>query len=380
MSNKTSASPTPRVTYLGTGGAAHPSKWRDLLKRIPMGFVLVVAIPTLVAAVYFLFFARPVFVSEGKFVVRSHNDRTPSALGVALQSVGLSTSSSDAFMVHAYIKSRHAVTDVSRTIRLSQLVPNGSSMAKEDLYRAFQKQITVGYDSTNGISTLRVRAYDAETARATADALLDSGEKVINDLNVRSNAQAVHEAQETLSLAELESAKARSAIANFRSANRTIDPGRIATEASQVIGALMTALAEARAERAQVASQAPASPQLATLDAKVSAIESQIRIERNKVVRGPDALTPQINAYEELVLTREISEKALTAARAAYEEAKIDSRRQRLYLERVVEPDRPDKATLPRRGLSLLLTLLTCLMIYGIGTLIWSGVREHRQV
>ncbi|WP_295188762.1 chain-length determining protein [uncultured Brevundimonas sp.] len=380
MSNRTSGSTNPSVTYLGNGGADHPSRRRDLLKRIPVGFVLIVAIPTLVAAIYFLLFARPIFVSEAKFVVRSQNDRTPNALGVALQSVGLSTSSSDAFMVHAYIKSRNAVTDVSRAVSLVELVPNSSSMPKEDLYKALQKRITVGYDSTNGISTLRVRAYDAEAARASADALLDSGEKVINHLNMRSNAKAVREALQTLSLAEIESAKARSAIANFRSANRTVDPGRIATETSQVIGALMTALAEARAERAQVASQAPESPQLASLDAKVSAIESQISIERDKVVNGPDALTPQINAYEELVLNREISEKALIAARASYEEARADSRRQRLYLERVVEPNLPDKAILPRRALSVLLTFLTCLMLYGIGGLIWAGVREHRQV
>ncbi|MNS45269.1 Chain length determinant protein [compost metagenome] len=379
MSNNAPQSPPPKLTYLGSADGAGPRDHKGILRRLPLGFAIVVVAPTIAAAIYFLLVAPPIYVSEARFVVRSQNDRTPNALGIALQSVGMSSSSSDAFMVHAYMKSRDAVRDVARTVKMDALVPHSSPMANEDLFKAFQKRITVGFDSTNGLSTLRVRAFDARSAQRAADSLLDGGERVVNELNKRAAEQAIREAGQTLALAEEESLRARDAIARFRNDNRMVDPARMATETGQVVGALMTALAETRAERSQVASQAPDSPLLATLDARVRAIEGQIASERARTTSGPDALAPQVGAYENLEFQRKIAEQALVAARVSYEEAASDARRQKLYLDRVVEPNLADKAMLPRRGVSVLLTFLSCLLAYGIGTLIWAGVREHRQ-
>nr|WP_314432902.1 chain-length determining protein [uncultured Brevundimonas sp.] len=327
-----------------------------------------------------MFIAAPVYVSEARFVVRSQSSSSPNALGIALQTVGLSTSSSDAFMVHAYIKSRDAVGDVERHALLRALLPDSEGLSREDIFKKFQKNITIGYDSTNGISTLRVRSPSANTSQMVADTLLDGGEDLVNELNRRSSIQAISEAAETLRLTEAEVLSARTDVNQFRNRNRTIDPARLATESGQVLGALMTASAQARAEREQIASQAPNSPQLAPLDARIRAYQNQIDIERARTVSGPDALAPQVGAYEDLILKREMSEQALVAARASYEKASVDARRQRLYLDRVVDPNLPDMAILPRRGLSILLTFLSALLVYGIGALIWSGVREHRQV
>lgn len=379
MSNNAPQSPAPKLTYLGSADGGTPRDGKGILKRLPLGFGFLVVAPTLAAAAYYLLIAPPVYVSEARFVVRSQNDRTPNALGIALQSVGMNSSSSDAFMVHAYMKSRDAVRDVAHSVKMAALVPGSAPMTKEDLFKAFQKQITVGFDSTNGLSTLRVRAFDALSAQRTADALLDGGERVVNELNKRSAEQAIREAKQTLALAEAESLSARDAIASFRNDNRMVDPARMATETGQIVGALMTALAETRAERAQVASQAPDSPLLATLDARARAIAAQIDSERARTTSGPDALGPQVGTYENLEFQRKIAEQALIAARVSYEEAVSDARRQKLYLDRIVEPNLADKAVLPRRGLSILLTFLTCLLTYSIGVLIWAGVREHRQ-
>ena len=61
-----------------------------------------------------LLIATPRYVSEARFIVRASNQSQPSAIGVALQGVGLSTAPSDAFAVHEYITSRDAVTDLGR--------------------------------------------------------------------------------------------------------------------------------------------------------------------------------------------------------------------------------------------------------------------------
>jgi capsule polysaccharide export protein KpsE/RkpR len=91
------------------------------------------------------------------------------------------------------------------------------------------------------------------------------------------------------------------------------------------------------------------------------------------------SLAPMISVYEDLALARELADRELTQATAAVIAAEQEARRQKLYLDRVVSPSLPDEAAEPKRWLSILTVLASTLLAYGIGWLIWAGVREHRQ-
>ncbi|MNN88425.1 hypothetical protein D3C81_2061090 [compost metagenome] len=80
------------------------------------------------------------------------------------------------------------------------------------------------------------------------------------------------------------------------------------------------------------------------------------------------------------MLERTLADRALTAASTARDAARDAARRQKLYLERVVNPNLPDKATEPRRWRGILAVLVTTLLLYGVGGLVWAGLREHRQL
>jgi capsular polysaccharide transport system permease protein len=51
--------------------------------------------------------------------------------------------------------------------------------------------------------------------------------------------------------------------------------------------------------------------------------------------------------------------------------------RQQFYLERVVEPNTPDLATLPKRFQSILIVAATLLCAYFIGWMLIVGIIEH---
>jgi capsular polysaccharide transport system permease protein len=143
-------------------------------RRIPLAAVLVVALPTLLAAIYYLLIASPRYVSEAQFIVRNAGQSTPSTLGSALQVVGIAPSQTDAFAVHQYIESRDALRELSRRYDLPAILgPRGvdafsryprpwEDRSNEGLHKGFQRFVTVGYDSTTGISTLRVEAFRAQ--------------------------------------------------------------------------------------------------------------------------------------------------------------------------------------------------------------------------
>lgn len=381
----------PQLTYLGPYSRAgearvqSPAWWR----RLPSAFLIIVVLPFALSAIYFLLIASPRYVSEARFIVRAADDSRPSSLGVALEGVGLATATSDAFAVHEYITSRDGFNELTRRFNLRRMIGAGDILSRyprpwegqsnEDFFSAFQRFITVGYDSTTGISTLRVEAFAARDAQRLNDAMLASGEALVNRLNERASVAAIRDAEAARTRASDRLAQAQAGLTAFRNKQRYIDPALTAREGSQLIGGLLATVAELRAERAQLAAQAPQSPQLATIDSRIRAYEGQITEERSKIAGNSTSLAPQVSVYEDLVLERELADKELTAANAALTTAEQDARRQKLYLDRIVNPSLPDAATQPKRLLSILTVLFSALLIYGVGWFVWAGAREHRQ-
>uniref|UniRef100_UPI00257CE739 chain-length determining protein n=1 Tax=Brevundimonas sp. TaxID=1871086 RepID=UPI00257CE739 len=319
------------------------------------------------------------------------NQPQPSSLGVALQGVGLSTTSTDAFAVHEYALSQDGIQDLKKQFDLdAMLKPRGADVfsgwprlgedrSDRSLEAALERFVTIGYDSATGISTLRVQGFAARDSHALAEAMLRGGERLVNRLNDRASADAVRDARAARDEARLRLADAQAQLTAFRNQEQFIDPARTATEGGQLIGNLLATVAALRAERAQVAAGAPDSPQIPALDNRIAAYERQIEMERAKIAGSSNSLAGKLGAYEDLMLQRELADRELTQSTTALVAAEQEARRQKLYLERIVNPNLPDRPSQPRRLISILIVFATSLLIYGVGWLVWAGVREHRQ-
>lgn len=381
------------LKYLGAAEelrTVRPAK-RSWIKRAPLGFLIVVGVPTLVGGIYYGLIASPRYVSESHFVVRSASSAQPTGLGLALQGVGLSSGMNDAFAVHEYMTSRDSLKTLQSRFNLkAMLAPSGvdwfsraphpwEGRSEETFYKGFQRFLTVGYDATSGISTLRVEAFSAKDAHNINAALLDSGEALVNRLNERSAANAVRDAQRSFEQARAEVAVSQQALTSLRNSAQFIDPRTAVAESSEVVGGLLVTIAQLRADRAQLAAEAPSSPQLPIIDSRIAAYERQVEEARAKVTGSASSLAPKVGAYEDLVMRREIADKVMAQATAALLTAEQEARRQKLYLERIVSPSQPDKPTEPKRWLAWLTIFASSLLVYAVGWLIWAGVREHRQ-
>jgi BexC/CtrB/KpsE family polysaccharide export inner-membrane protein len=384
----------PNLTYLGpVAGREDPNavSGRDWWRRLPVAFLVVVVVPTLIAALYFFLIATPRYVSEARFIVRAPSHNQPSSLGIALQGVGLSSTQTDSFAVHEYIRSGDGLRELMTQVDVARIYGNRGAdffsrlphpwagHSFDDLYSGFRQYVTIGYDSTTGISTIRVEAFRADDARLINERLLGGGERLVNRLNERAVSDAVSQGERTVEEAQLRLTRSQQELTTFRNRERFIDPSRTANAGAALIGELAVNLATLKAERAQMAASAPQSPQLPFLDGRIRALQAQIDIEQQKIVGDSDSLAPKIGAYEELVLNRELADRALATAMTSLDAAKLDARRQQLYLERVVDPSLASEPSKPRRLLAVLAVLATCFMAYGTGWLIWAGVRESKQ-
>ncbi len=365
---------------------ASTSRWRS----VPWAFIGVVALPTVIAAVYLLFLASPRYVSEAQFIVRSSDEGAVTSIGSALEGVGIGSKSVNAHAVLEYVKSADGLNDLSKTVDVRQMYARPgidwfsrlprpfSDRSNETFRRQLSSYLTVGYDSQTGISTLRVQAFRPEDAQRIADGFLTGGERLVNRLNERSSADAVIQAERNVIEAQARVDRALDQLTSFRNREGLIDPSSTARAGGELIGELTLQLATLKAERSQLASDVPGSPQLPIIDSRIRALESQIAIEKGKIVGSGSSLAPKISTYEGLQTEREFSERLLASSTAALNSAQLEARRKRLYIDRVVNPERPDRAVEPRRVLSLLAVFASLMLVYGLGWLVWAGVRESR--
>ena len=358
--------------------------------RAWLGPLVFVVAPTLAAAAYFGFVAADRYVAEAQFVVRSADRAVASGLGALLQSTGLAQSQDDAFIVHAFIDSRAAlrrleddlgfgarmgVAEDDPIARWPNLLDGGSF---EGLFDYYRRRVTVNADVTTGVSTLRVEAFTPADAQEVAAALLRYGEDLINGLNSRALADALASADSEVALAEARMAENQAALAALRRSEGLVDPLADTETQIQLVAALALELARKEAERRRIASGAPGSPQLRALDAETAALRRQIEAERAKLVGSEPGLADVYAAFETLALERGFAEEALTAARAAREQARAEALRKQRYLEVVVPPMAPDYAREPRRLLSSLAVFGASFMLYAMLWLLYVNAREHR--
>jgi capsular polysaccharide transport system permease protein len=76
-------------------------------------------------------------------------------------------------------------------------------------------------------------------------------------------------------------------------------------------------------------------------------------------------------------LKQKFAESIFNSALASLEEARIDARKQRVFLERITAPSLPDRPKYPYRMLSILGIFIIMSMIYKIGRTFVTDTAEH---
>ncbi len=350
-----------------------------------------VMLPTIAAAVYYGFIATPLYVSEARFVIRS-GAKPPSIAGgidALLQLAGVSHSQDDAYAVRDYLTSRDAMQALQKQVDLQAMYRRADvdpivrfptpwfDDTAEGFYEYFEQRLSVVVNDTSGLTTVKVEGFEPKDAHRVASAMLGLGEDLVNRLNARMQADAVRLAQSEVDRMEQRRIDSQIAMTAFRNRELILDPAKSSAMVLQLIGKLSTELADARTQIAETEGNSRNSPQLANLRQRAMAIEQQIAIERGRVANSSDGLADKIAQFERLTLDQEFATHGLTQAESALELARIDARRQQMFLERVVEPDMPDEAMEPRR-LRIIFTVFGFNVIgAAILWLLVMGLTEH---
>ncbi|MBL8349991.1 MAG: hypothetical protein JNL87_06715 [Burkholderiaceae bacterium] len=366
-----------------------PSPTRRLLRRLDGVFLLSVVLPTLLAALYFGAIASDVYISESRFVVRNPQRDSQSGLGALLQGSSFTRSQDDTYSVHDYVRSRDALRELDERLGLRaaytraeiSLIDRFPGLDWDDsfeaFYRYYQKQVGVDYDSTSSISVLRVRAFTADDARNINDMLLSMGERLVNNLNIRSRQDLIEVAQSEVRLAEARAKAAALALSEFRSDRAVFDPTAQSALQLQGIAKIQEELLATETQLAQIRQVAPSNPQVAVLASRAEGLRKSIAAETGKVIGDKRSLTGKAPDYDRLALEKSFADRQLGSALASLELARGEASRKQLYLERLVQPNLPDSAVEPRRTRSTLVVFVLALMVWAVLRLVLASIREH---
>jgi capsular polysaccharide transport system permease protein len=350
---------------------------------------LTVIIPTILACIYYGLIASDVYISESRFVVRSPQRQSQTGLGALLQSTGFSRSQDDTYSVHDFVMSRDALKELDEQLSVRKLYSSKDAdfinrfpgldwdNSFESFHRYYQKRISVDYDTVSSISILTVRAFTAEDAKRINDLLLKMGERLVNNLNDRSRQDLIKFATQEVAVAEEKAKTAALALSSFRTTQSVFDPDRQSAIQLQGVAKLQEELLATEAQLNQIRRVSPNNPQVASLANRVATLRNTIAAETSKVAGSGTSLTSKSANFERLVLEKGFADKQLASALTSLESARSEAERKQLYLERLVQPNLPDKALEPRRIRSIFMVFAVGLMAWGVVSLLVASVKEH---
>ncbi|MDB5510996.1 MAG: lipopolysaccharide biosynthesis protein [Enterovirga sp.] len=358
-----------------------------------VSFILMVLLPTAVAAYYYAFVASDIFVSEAKFAVRGASEKLPTTAAGASMAGNLTmmNSNQDAYIVANYIQSGPMLDRLEKDERLRSLFARESvdwlsrlnaDAPAERLRKYWSRMASASVDSISGVVSLEVRAFTPEDALNLSRSILKASEELVNDISRRKREDAVRFANEELARAEARVKAAATSMQRFRNETGFLDPVKSAEAVSKLLGLL-------RAEKIELSNELTTArfslsanaPSVQVLSARLAALTTQIQdIERELTTQadGEDKTASKALAvYEGLMLEREFSEKFYTTVMALAEGARVEADRQQLYLVTFVQPALAQMALFPRRGADVVVVFACALAVWSVLSLLVAAVRDH---
>ena len=364
--------------------------WVKGLNRL---FLCTVAIPTFVSVIYFGLIASDVYISESRFVIYSPGQSSgASGLSNLLGTISSNNSTSAAYNIHDYVDSWDAMMALQRSVDLRKafgshdidivnrfggiLYPFNSSV---ELHRYYKNMVTDNIDSTSGITKLTVRAYSANDAEKINSFLLQKSQDIINQLNEAARNKAVVYAQSQVDIAEGKLRAAMLDVAKYRNAQNVFSPVEQSALQLTMVSKMQDQLLQQKSELDALIAHAPKNPQIPVLKSGIQALGRQITEESAKVSGSDKSLASKDIMYEGFMFTQVLSQKLLEAAVTSLEQANITAQKQELYLETISQPNTPDAAQEPKRFQNILATILVALVVWGVLSIVISGVKEHHD-
>ena len=401
---RTAPAPTARRSPdrrldVGTEPLKLPTRKAKLSVGFWLSLLLMVVLPTGLAAAYYFFIAADQYVSEFRFAVKSSNASASSAttdlVGAALGQSARLSAFSDNFIVADYITSREAVSDLLKTVDLRKIYsdPDADFLARldptvpmEKLVDYWQDRINATFDVSTGISIVQVRAFTPEDSLRVAKALIAASEDLVNRIAERAREDAVRFAERDVKNAEQRLRDVTAKLRQFRNVQQSPD---LSTSASSTLGLslqLRTNLAQMEAQLTSLSTHmSPDAPTIKVLKNNIDATRDQLNKIEGELGSGAAAPANQsaegyaatLADYEDIRLELQFAQQSYQNMLTALDQVRSSTMSDRTYLMPYVEPTLAEYPLYPERVEDVLIVFLIAGVAWAVAMLTVYAVRDH---
>jgi capsular polysaccharide transport system permease protein len=329
------------------------------------------------------------YVSESHVVVESLQGSAAAPTDLTALLTGAS-SPKDILLLRDYLLSADMLRALDARLELREHYSSSYDVLSRLLYRDiafewllghYRKRVEAEYDEYSGLLVIRAQAYSPGMAHAIASALVQEGERFMNELAHRLAREQVAFAEREVAAVSQRLLAARQSMLAYQNHHGLVSPTAtvesLAAVAARFEGELSGLYARRRALQSYLARGAP---DLVQIDTQIRALERQLATERARLTSSNGTpLNRVAEEYDRLLLEAGFQQDVYKTALAALERARIDASRTLKKVSVIQEPTLPEFPLEPARLYNVATYLIATLMLAGILHLVLSIIREHRD-
>lgn len=361
-------------------------------------FLVFVVAPTILSWWYVTERAADRYVSTAAFSVRTEEASSAFELLGGVVDIGAS-SSSDTDILYDYIQSQEMVERINARADLRALWAKADPAVDpvfayhppgtiEDMVTYWNRVVGVYKDTSTGIMNLEVQAFTPEDAHLLAGLIYEESSDMINRLSNIAQEDATRISRIELDDALEKLKQAREAVTLFRNRYQIVDPTADMQSQMGILTSLQAELASTMIDLDVLRqTTAESDPRIVQTERRIEVIEARIAEERAKLGIGTGdaeigaqaaAFADIVGEYERLMVDLEFAAQSYAAARATFEAALSDARRQKLYIAAHVRPTMAERAIYPRVEVIVPLVALFSFLAWSLLTLTGYALKDRR--
>nr|WP_246057790.1 capsule biosynthesis protein [Arenibacterium halophilum] len=369
---------------------------RDIMKRRRRKMALLltrlaffVLLPTAIVGYYFYNVATPMYASKSEFLILQADNAGGGGLGGLLTGTQFATSQ-DSIATQSYLQSKDAMLRLDQDVGfkshftqdwIDPIQRLNADPTNEEAYRTYSRNVTIGYDLTEGVIRMEVVAADPEVASEFSRRLISYAEDRVNNLSQQKRGDQMRDALAGFENAEAERRRAQEALVQLQQQGAILDPEGVIAGLRAQINNMELQLQEKELQLAALLdNERPNQARVDGVQGDVQRMKNMLAdlnarmVDASKGENSLAQLTVRIQMAQADLATRDMM---LQSALQQVEQTRMEANRQVRYLTTSVRPVASQEPSYPRRFENTILAFLVFSGIYLMLSLTASILREQ---
>ena len=338
-------------------------------------------------------FSSDRYVSEGIVIVQNTEQISAPSFDLAtmLGSIG-KTNSSDQLLLREHLLSVDMLNKLDAALDLRSHYSDSrwdfasrlwfKDAAIEWFHRHYLSRVSVEYDDYAGVLRISAQAYDAGTAKAIADMLVNEGERFMNEMSHALARTQVEFLEKQVAMAHAQVLQASKALLDFQNQKGLVSPKATVESIHTIIGKLEGQRTELQTQLASLLGVELSAVELQgepmNQKQSLAAVERQIMQEQAKLASTSGRPLNSLMEEEQLLqLDLNFKQDLYKTSLVALEKGRMDAARALKQVSVLQAPVLAEYAWQPRRIYGVVATLCITLLVLGIVNLLKAVILDH---